>query len=110
MEHAVPLEVTAEKVELGFEPGSFYETQAKHEGVLDLVTRVVRDHFGASTAVSFTLDAVPTGAQTLYAVEEKERAARVAAERKELADHPLVQAAVRELGARIQEIKLAKSG
>ncbi|HQP39214.1 MAG TPA: DNA polymerase III subunit gamma/tau, partial [Polyangiaceae bacterium] len=110
MEHAVPLDVTAEKVELGFEPGSFYETQAKHEGVLDLVTRVVRDHFGASTAVSFTLDAVPTGAQTIYAVEEKERAARIAAERKELTDHPLVQAAVRELGARIQEIKLAKSG
>lgn len=110
MEHAVPLEVTAEKVALGFEPGSFYETQAKHEGVLDLVTRVVRDYFGASTAVSFTLDAVPTGAQTLYVVEEKERAARVAAERKELAEHPLVQAAVRELGAKIQEIKLAKSG
>jgi len=110
MEHAVPLTVGADAVTLGFEPGSFYETQARHEGALDLVTRIVRDYFGKGTAVSFALDAEPAGAKTVFAVEEEERLQRVAAERKELTDHPLVRAAVAELGARISDIKLASRG
>ena len=109
LEHAVPIELSAETVTLGFEAGSFYEAQAKHENALDLLTRIVRDHFQCATAVSFSLrgDAGPQ-AKTVYDIDEAERIARMEKERSEIEHHPLVQAAVRELGARIAEIKLAK--
>ncbi len=107
LEHAVPLEVTEQQVRLGFEPGSFYETQARDEGALDLLTRAVRRHFGKPTAVTFTLGA-PSGkpSASVYELDEAERAARLSKERAQIESHPLVQAAVRELGARISDIKL----
>ena len=101
----------AASVRIGFEQGSFYETQIRDEGALDLLTRIVRSHFAHPTAVSFTLQAAASlpGA-TVYELDQAERAARVASERKRLESHPLVQAVVTELGARITDIKLAGSG
>jgi hypothetical protein len=46
--------------------------------------------------------------QTVYDIDEAQRRARVETERRELEQHPLVQTALRELGARISEIKIAK--
>ena len=110
LEHAMPLEVTPQGLRLGIEPGSFFETQMRDERAVDLLTRVVRRHFGAPTAVSITLDA-KAGADrgTVYEVEEAERRAQERAERAALEQHPLVQAAVRDLGARIVGIRLGSS-
>jgi DNA polymerase-3 subunit gamma/tau len=109
LEHAVPLELSSDTVTLGFEQGSFYEAQARHENALDLLTRVVRDHFGTATSVSFSLQGeAEAGATTIYDLDTAARKARMDKERAELEQHPLVQTALRELGARISEIKLAK--
>jgi DNA polymerase III subunit gamma/tau len=111
LEHAVPLEISQEAVRLGFEQGSFYETQIRDEGALDLLTRIVRSHFAHPTAVSFTLQAASSlpGA-TVYEIDQAERAARIQTERKQLESHPLVQAVVKQLGARVTDVKLAGSG
>jgi hypothetical protein len=109
--HAVPLAVTPDSVELGFEQGSFYEAQARQTATIDLLTRVVRQHFGKPTSVAFVVHGPANGTRaTAYEIEEAERAERVARARGEVERHPLVQAAVRELGARIQDVKLASKG
>lgn len=111
LEHAVPLEISPQAVRVGFEPGSFYEAQARHDGALDLLTRIVRTHFGQPTVVSFTLNAPETGSRpTVYDIDEAERLVRENKAREEIENHPLVQVAARELGARIVEIRLAGAG
>jgi DNA polymerase-3 subunit gamma/tau len=111
LEHAVPLEVSHDKLWLGIEEGSFYEQQARDEQAVDLLTHVVREYFGASTAVSFTLrDAVETRGQTLFDRDEATRLERELKARQALEQHRLVRAAVDALGAKIHHVKLGKGG
>jgi DNA polymerase III subunit gamma/tau len=107
LEHAVPLEINAKALRLAIEEGSFYAERARDEQALDLLTRVVRDHFGASTEVSFSLqDADVTSGRTLYEKDEAARVEREKQARSKLEQHKLVRAAVDGLGARIVRIKL----
>ena len=110
LEHAVPLEVSADKLWLGIEEGSFYEQQARDEQAVDLLTRIVRDYFGASTAVSFTLrDATETRGQTLFDRDEAVRVEQAAKARQALEQHRLVRTAIDALGAKIHHVKLGKN-
>lgn len=107
LEHAVTLEVSPQSLCLAIEEGSFYAERARDEQALDLLTRVVREHFRASTEVSFTLlGAAATSGRTLYEKDEAERLEREEKARRALEQHKLVRAAVEGLGARIQRIKL----
>lgn len=107
LEHAVTLEVSPKSLCLAIEEGSFYAERARDEQALDLLTRVVREHFRASTEVSFTLlGAAATSGRTLYEKDEAERLEREEKARRALEQHKLVRAAVEGLGARIQRIKL----
>jgi len=107
LEHAVPLEVRPDSLRLAIEEGSFYAERARDEQALDLLTRVVRDYFGSSTQVSFSLqDASATNGNTIYDKDEASRIAREQEARAKLERHKLVRAAVDSLGAKIQRIKL----
>lgn len=107
LEHAVPLEVSRRALRLAVEEGSFYADRAREEQDLDLLTRVVRDHFRAPTEVSFSLeDAKSTAGRTVYEQDEAARAERERQARERLERHKLVRAAVESLGARIQKIKV----
>ena len=107
LEHAVPLTVSPKSLRLGIEEGSFYAERAHDEQALDLLTRIVRDYFGAATEVSFSLqEEGATAGRTLYEKDEAERQAREERARANLEQHKLVRAAVEGLGARIQRIKL----
>ena len=106
LEHAVALEVSPHALRLAIEEGSFYAERARDDRALDLLTRVVRDHFHASTEVSFSLlDAAKTSGRTLYDKDEADRVEREAKARAALEQNKLVRAAVEALGARIQQVK-----
>jgi len=107
LEHVVPIRVGPSEVRLGIERGSFFETQIRDDKSVDLLTRVVREYFGAPTEVALTLEDAQAGSRpTLYDVVERERRERLALERRALEQHPLVRAAVETLGARIIDVKL----
>ena len=108
LEHAIPLEMTQERVLLGFEPKSaFLAEQAKDPEALEILTREVRAHFGVPTEVALDLSAQRTpGVKTVAAVETERRQAATVMARAAVTAHPLVQEAIRVFGAEVREIKL----
>ncbi len=106
LEHAVALEVSPHALRLAIEEGSFYAERARDDQALDLLTRVVREHFRSSTEVSFSLlDAAKTSGRTLYDKDEADRVEREQKARAALEQNKLVRAAVEVLGARVQHVK-----
>jgi DNA polymerase III subunit gamma/tau len=108
LEHASPIAFGPEKVVLGYEPGSFLAQQAVEDAAIDLLTRTVRDHFGAPTEVAFDLRAEAAGAVSVASIDQKKNRERLEAAKKAASEHPLVKAAVEILGAEIREIRLAE--
>jgi DNA polymerase-3 subunit gamma/tau len=105
-EHASPIAFTAERVVLGYEPGSFLAAQATESSAVELLTRQVRDYFGASTAVAFDLTAGPNSSPSVAALDGERHRARLEAARRAVVDHPLVRAAVDILGAELKDVRL----
>lgn len=106
LEHAMPLEISGAHVRLGYGPkATFLADQAKEPENLELLTREVRAHFGAPTEVALDLSA-NASVQTIASIEAEKKKAATAAARAEVANHPLVEEAVRIFGAELREIKL----
>jgi DNA polymerase-3 subunit gamma/tau len=108
LEHAIPLETTAARVVLGFEPSAaFLAARASEPEALDDLTREIRAHFGAPTRVELDLSARASGAQkTVASVDAERRTAELAKARAAVENHPLVQEAVRLFGAQLRDVKL----
>jgi DNA polymerase III subunit gamma/tau len=108
LEHAIPLEVAAERLVLGFEPAAaFVAARASERDAIDVLTREARAHFGASTQVTVEASAGATSLlRSVASVDAEARAARLARDRAAVEAHPLVQEAIRLFGAKIQEVKL----
>jgi DNA polymerase III subunit gamma/tau len=107
-EHALPLEITASRVVVGFEVNAaFQASRAAEPEAMEALTRAVRAHFGAPTQV--LLEAVAkTGpaTRTLASLEAERRSADLAAARAAVEAHPLVQEAIRVFGAPVCDVKL----
>jgi DNA polymerase-3 subunit gamma/tau len=105
-EHASVLELTEARAVLGFSAQSFAGAQAKEPEALEVVTRVLRAHFGAPTEVVLDLSARVSAAGTV--------AVAAAAERKQMTDkakataaaHPLVVEALRVFHGELLEVRL----
>jgi hypothetical protein len=108
LEHAIPLETTAARFVLGFEPSAaFLGARASEPDALEDLTREVRAHFGAPTQVALDLSAQATaGTKTIAALDAEHRAAELAKARAVVESHPLVQEAVRLFGAQLRDVKL----
>jgi DNA polymerase-3 subunit gamma/tau len=107
-ESAVVLEVGRERVRLAYEAHSFLAAQASDPEALDLLTREVRAHFGAATAVELDLSAKSlAGKATLAGVAIEQERARTAAARAAALAHPMVQRAVHLFDAEVREIRLS---
>ncbi len=106
--NALPLEVSAARVVLGYAPNqAFFADQAKEPDALEALTREVRAYFGAPTEVVLDLSArAPSGVATIAAIDSAKRVAAVAAAKEAVGKHPLVAEAVRIFGAEIRDIKL----
>ncbi len=103
-EHGVPLEVTAQRVLLGYQPSSFEGAQASEPEAMDLLQREARAHFGADTKVALDLSARP--GVTVASLDAEQRRADLAKARAAAEAHPLVQRAVALFGAELRDIRL----
>jgi len=112
LEHAVPLETTATRLVLGFEPGAaFLAARASETEALELLTREVRAHFGRPTQVALDLSAgrVKPGSRSVASLDAERRSSELAKARATVEAHPLVREAVRLFGAHIRDVKLPSS-
>lgn len=107
LEHAALLEFGPERVVLGYEAGSFLAAQVADPSAIEVARSAVRAHFGRATELVFDEVASRAGATTVAMVETAERKARVEAARQAVIAHPLVTAAIHELGAELRDVKLA---
>jgi DNA polymerase-3 subunit gamma/tau len=108
LEHAIPLETTAARFVVGFEPGAaFLGARASEPDALEELTREVRGYFGAPTPVVLDLSVrASAGAKTVASLDSEKQAAELARARAAVEQHPLVQEAVRLFGAQLRDVKL----
>jgi DNA polymerase-3 subunit gamma/tau len=111
LEHAVPLDVRAERVTLGYPQDSILGAQAAEAEALDLLRKEARAHFGgAPTQVALDVSHKPVqGAVTVAALDAEKRRLATAEARAAVESHPLVRFAVEELGAELREVRLPGS-
>lgn len=110
--HAAAPRVTSDEVCLQVEKDSFYADALKESAALDLLIRMVREHFGEPTQVSLTVldpSSQPTG-ETLFDRDNAARALREKQHRQRVENNALVRCAVKHLGATIESIKLVSEG
>jgi len=106
LEHASPIACNAERVVLGYEPGSFLAAQATETAAVERLTRHVRAYFGAPAAVAFDLTAGPKSTPSVASLDGEERRRKVEQARRAVAEHPLVRAATEILGAELADVRL----
>jgi hypothetical protein len=106
-EHGVPLEVTAQRVLVGYQTGSFEGAQASEPEAMDLLQREARAHFSADTKVALDLSA--RAGTTVAALDTAQRKAELAKAHAAAQGHPLVQRAIALFGAELKDIKLPES-
>jgi hypothetical protein len=103
-EQGVPLEVTAQRVLVGFQAQSFEGAQASEPEAMDLLQREARAHFGGDTKVALDLSA--RAGVTVAAIDAAERKAELAKARAAVEHDPMVQKAIAIFGAELREIRL----
>jgi hypothetical protein len=108
LEHAIPIEVRAARVVIGFEPSAaFLAERASERDALDVLIREVHARFGDATQVVIDTSAKATsGVRSLASVDAEHRSVELARARAAIQTHPLVEEAIRLFGAKIQEVKL----
>jgi hypothetical protein len=118
LEHAAPLEVTADRVLLGYEATSFLGAQASETEALELLRREARAHFGAETTVALDLSMRGGGGgagggsgaagavTTVAALDAEARKDALAKARLAVEKHPLVEKAIAIFGAELREVRL----
>ncbi len=107
-EHALPIEVGAAQVVVGFEPSaSFLAARASEGEALDVLTREARAHFGPATRVSIDTATRASGdTRTIASLDAERRSTELSLARAAVIAHPLVSEAVRLFGAKVQDVKL----
>ena len=108
LEHASPIAFSAERVVLGYEPGSFLAAQATEASNVELLTRHVREYFGTVTPVAFDLTAGPKANPSVASIDTEERRGRLEQARRAVAEHPLVKAAIDILGAELKDVRVTE--
>ncbi len=108
LEHAIPIEVGAARVIIGFETNAgFLAARAGERDALDVLTREARAHFNATTHVAIDVSAkASSGVRTIAAVDAERRSAETSLARAAIQTHPLVEEAIRVFGAKVQDVKL----
>jgi DNA polymerase III subunit gamma/tau len=106
-EHGVPLEVTPQRVLVGYQTGSFEGAQASEPEAMGLLQREARTHFSADTKVALDLSA--RAGTTVAALDAAQRRADLAKAQAAAEGHPLVRKAIALFGAELKDIRLPES-
>jgi DNA polymerase-3 subunit gamma/tau len=110
LEHAAPLEMQPGKLLLGYPPKSVFSDRGTDKDSIDYLSRIASEHFGTATSVQFEADSVrAVDIKTLAAMETEARERRTREALAQARQHPSVVTAVEVLGARVKDLKLAKS-
>jgi DNA polymerase III subunit gamma/tau len=111
LDHAIPMETSAARLVVGFEPSAaFLGARASEPDALDELSREVRAYYGQATKVSIELSAhAAAGVKTIAAIDADRRSAELAKARAAVEGHPLVKEAVRLFGAQLRDVKLPPS-
>ena len=106
-EQGVPLEVSAQRVLIGYQTGSFEGAQASEPEAMDLLQREARAYFSADTKVA--LDLTARAGTTVAMLDAAQRKAELAKAQAAAQAHPLVQKAIALFGAELKDIRLPES-
>jgi DNA polymerase-3 subunit gamma/tau len=109
LEHAALLRFGPERVELGYEAGSFLVGQAADASARELLLSALGAHFGRTPELAFETIAPKSGNVTLAMLETSERKTKLDAAKRAVAEHPLVAAAIELLGAELRDVRLAEA-
>ncbi|MBI4706026.1 MAG: DNA polymerase III subunit gamma/tau, partial [Deltaproteobacteria bacterium] len=105
-EHAAPLEIVPGRIVLGYEPGTFLASQAARAEALALLAAEADAHLGVPTRIELDHSGAHRGVPTVAACNAAEQQARRQAAERAVAEHPLVAAAVKILGAELLGVRL----
>ncbi|MBX3233514.1 MAG: DNA polymerase III subunit gamma/tau [Labilithrix sp.] len=103
---AVPKVVTKERVLIGVEETSFEEDRADQVDARDILERAARAHFGVPTEVVFERAARGAKMGSVAYLDAAKRKQMQLDARNAVQNHPLVQHAIRVLGAELKDVKL----
>ncbi len=104
LDGAVPLCLSAEQAVLAFPPDGFLSSQASEAPSVELLTQRVRAELGPSCAVSFELSPEASEGLTVGRMRAHEAYERRRAAERKVEEHPLVRAAIEQLGAEIRSV------
>jgi DNA polymerase-3 subunit gamma/tau len=108
LEHAAPLEVSAEQILLGWEPKSMFAAQASDKEALALLGRAAQAHFGKAPRVTCEFDSERAlRSQTVAMLETAARELKAREAIHAARQHPRIADAVEILGARLKDVKIA---
>jgi DNA polymerase-3 subunit gamma/tau len=107
LEHAVPVEVSRNRVLLGFAHDDFLGHHASDEAAIAKLVKAVHAHFGGAS-VPVHIDTKHRGGKvgSVHAIDSAERRAEIAKARAAVEDHPVVREIVRLFDAELRDIKL----
>lgn len=94
LEHGIPRAVTAERIILSFQEGSFYGRQAKSPAAIEAITDAAKGRLGSKPKVEIRFDAEGSSKRTVAALDATRKEAESAAKRREALSHPAVRDAM----------------
>ena len=107
LEHAAILAFGPDRVELGYEAGSFLVGQATDPVAKELLLASLTTHFGRAPELVFDVIASKSGNVTVAMMDTADRKLKLDAAKLAVANHPLVTAAIELLGAELKDVRLA---
>ncbi len=107
--HGAPLEVSAQELVVGFEPGSVFLTEVTSDAAVLVLRRAAEACYGSTFKVRYERDSARVGGvQTLSRVENEAEERRIREALAGVRRHERVAEAVEILGARLKDVKLAR--
>lgn len=111
LDHAVVLEVSSERLRVGFERDSVFRSAANEPNTRSQILRAAEQVLGSKPTLEW-VDGAPLAdgaGQTVFAVDKAARLTRHREALDRARSHPVVEAAVRVLGARVKNIEIPES-
>ncbi len=111
LDHAVVFEVSKDKLRVGFERDSVFRNTANEPETRAQILRSAEQILGMTPALEWVENAPttdPTG-RTVFAVDKQARVTRHREALDRARSHPVVEAAVRVLGARVRNIEIPEN-
>jgi DNA polymerase-3 subunit gamma/tau len=105
--HALPLEVSATTIIVGWPPNSFFADQVSDASAIEAIMNAAERRFGARPSIRFESNREPSpGTKTLAEIYVAERQQKTQAALEDARNHPAVREAMDVLGAKLKDVRL----